>query len=117
MPELRYDVADTVATLTLDRPDSLNAINGSLHRALVDGFAAAASDPQVRVVVLRGAGRAFSAGGDLKAVAAGEDMGHPLELALAIAALRVPVVAVVHGYCLGQAFELVQCCDLVIAAE
>jgi enoyl-CoA hydratase/carnithine racemase len=115
MPDLLYDVADGVAKLTLNRPDSLNAINGSLHRQLLDAFARAGADPGVRVVVLRGAGRAFSAGGDLKAVAAGEDMGDPMDLATALLELRKPVVAVAHGYCLGQAFELVQCCDLVIA--
>jgi enoyl-CoA hydratase/carnithine racemase len=66
-------------------------------------------------VVLRGSGRAFSAGGDLKAVAAGEDVGHPLVLGRAIWDLAKPVIAAVHGYCLGQACELAAVCDLTVA--
>ena len=111
-----YEVDSGVARLTLNRPEALNAINGPVHHGLLDGLARAGADGTVRAVVLRGHGRAFSAGGDLKAVARGEDVGHPLVLGRAIWELPKPVIAAVHGYCLGQACELAATCDLTVAA-
>lgn len=115
MSDVEYQRLGTVATVTLNRPAALNAINRSMHDGLVGSLARAQADPEVRVVVLQGAGRAFSAGGDLRAVAAGEDVGDPGDLATALGQLTMPVVAAVHGYCLGQAFEIVLSCDLVVA--
>jgi len=112
-----YCVADGTATITLNRPEVLNAINGAVHRGILDGVERAAGDDTVRVVVIRGSGRAFSAGGDLKAVAAGEDVGHPKALGRAIWNLAKPVIAAVHGYCLGQACELAGVCDLTVAGR
>jgi len=112
---VRYRVAGAVAEITLNRPEVLNAINGAVHRGILAALDRAAGDDTVRVVVLRGSGRAFSAGGDLKAVAAGEDVGHPLVLGQAIWNLAKPVIAAVHGYCLGQACELAGVCDLTVA--
>lgn len=113
---LLWTERDGVATLTLNRPRVHNAMNGALHHALAAGLARAGADEAVRVVVIAGAGRSFSAGGDIKAVAAGEDVGDPVDLALAIWNLPKPVVAAVHGFCLGQAWELAAVCDLTIAA-
>lgn len=115
MSDVEYETAGGVATVTLNRPGSLNAIDRSVHDGLVASCARAQEDPDVRVVVLQGRGRAFSAGGDLRAVAAGQDVGDPADLAAALEGLSMPVVASVHGYCLGQAFELVLSCDLVVA--
>jgi 2-(1,2-epoxy-1,2-dihydrophenyl)acetyl-CoA isomerase len=112
-----YGVADGMATITLNRPEVLNAINGAVHRGILAGLERAAGDDAVRVVVIRGSGRAFSAGGDLKAVAAGEDVGHPKALGRAIWNLAKPVIAVVHGYCLGQACEMAGVCDLTVAGH
>jgi enoyl-CoA hydratase/carnithine racemase len=112
-----YRVADGTATITLNRPEVLNAINGAMHRGILEGLEQAAGDDTVRVAVIRGSGRAFSAGGDLKAVAAGEDVGHPKALGRAIWTLAKPVIAVVHGYCLGQACELAGVCDLTVAGR
>jgi enoyl-CoA hydratase len=114
---VRYETDGPVARITLNRPGKLNAINGQVHDGILSTLARAEADDAVRVVVLRGSGRAFSAGGDLKAVAAGEKMGHPSALGAAIWNLGKPVVAAVHGYCLGQACELATACDLTIAAE
>jgi enoyl-CoA hydratase/carnithine racemase len=108
---------DGVARIMLNRPKSLNAINGEVHQGLLRALDRATVDEEVRAIVVTGSGTAFSAGGDLKAVAAGEDMGDPLELARAIWNSPKPVVAAVHGYCLGQAMELTLCCDLVVAAS
>lgn len=114
MPTVLYENTDAVATVTLNRPEALNAINLELHEALHAALARAVAE-QARVVVLRGAGRSFCAGGDLRAVAAGEDVGDPQRLAQALTSLPMPVVAGVQGHCLGQAFELLQLCDLVVA--
>jgi len=113
---VRYRGAGAVAEIMLNRPEVLNAINGAMHRGVLAALDRAAGDDAIRVVVLRGSGRAFSAGGDLKAVAAGEDVGHPVALGRAIWDLAKPVIAAVHGYCLGQACELAAVCDLTVAA-
>ena len=112
---MRYRVAGAMAEILLNRPEVLNAINGAMHRGVLAALDRAAGDDAIRAVVLRGSGRAFSAGGDLKAVAAGEDVGHPAALGQAIWNLSKPVIAAVHGYCLGQACELAAVCDLTVA--
>ena len=112
-----YRPAGSLAEITLNRPEVLNAINGAMHRGILEGLDRAAGDQAIRAVVIRGSGRAFSAGGDLKAVAAGENVGHPVALGQAIWGLAKPVIAAVHGYCLGQACELAGVCDLTVAAK
>ena len=112
-----YRPAGSMAEITLNRPEKLNAINGAMHRGILAALERAAGDDTIRSVVIRGSGRAFSAGGDLKAVAAGEDVGHPVVLGQAIWNLAKPVIAAVHGYCLGQACEVAGVCDLTVAAR
>lgn len=112
--------------LVLDRPDRLNALNHELVDALDRAIDAAATDPAVRVVVIEGAGRAFSAGYDLNEEV-DEVIEGPLQwrdlLARDIAVtMRLwdcpkPVIAQVHGYCLAGALELAMACDLIVAAE
>jgi enoyl-CoA hydratase/carnithine racemase len=114
---VRYRSVGGVGEIMLNRPEVLNAINGAMHHGILAALDRAAGDGTIRVVVLRGSGRAFSAGGDLKAVAAGEDVGHPAALGRAIWNLTKPVIAAVHGYCLGQACELAAVCDLTVAAR
>jgi enoyl-CoA hydratase/carnithine racemase len=114
---ITYDVADSIGRITLNRPGKLNAINGALHRGLLGTLRRAAHDPEVRVVVLRGAGRAFSAGGDIRSGEPVEEIGDPRDIARAIWDLPKPVIAEVHGYCLGQGCEIAAVCDLTVAAE
>lgn len=112
--------------LTLNRPAKLNALNGPLIHALVAALDAAEADLDVRVIVLEGAGRAFSSGYDLTEESEG-GIGGPVEWRRALAAdvaatLRFldspkPIVAQVHGYALAGGLELAMACDLVVVAE
>jgi enoyl-CoA hydratase len=121
-----YEESGPVAVLTLDRPDKLNAINAVMVGELSQALDRAEAAPDVRAIVLRGAGRAFSAGFDL-------DMGED-ESGDAIGFLRSelrkdfdvimrfwdcpkPTVAAVHKYCLGSAMEMAVACDVTVAAE
>ncbi|HSG85685.1 MAG TPA: enoyl-CoA hydratase-related protein [Candidatus Limnocylindrales bacterium] len=109
--------------LTLNRPAKLNALSDELLDAVVDAVEAAGRDPDVRVVVLRGAGRAFCSGFDL---ASGEEVAtaaawrelleRDVRQTLRIWGSPKPVIAQVHGYCLAGGLELAMACDLVVAA-
>jgi enoyl-CoA hydratase len=112
-----YRADGSVAHIILNRPEVLNAINAPVYNGLLEALERAGSDEAIRSAVIRGSGRAFCAGGDLKATAAGEQEGHPSVLGRAIWNLAKPVIAAVHGYCLGQACEVAAVCDLTVAAR
>jgi enoyl-CoA hydratase/carnithine racemase len=116
-PAAVYTVVDRVAYLRMNRPRVLNAINRALHDAIMDGLQQAGDDDDVAAVVLSGNGKAFSAGGDLKESAEGNGIAVPIDIAHAIWDLPKPVIASVHGYCLGHAFEIAAVCDLIVAAQ
>src|SRR5215218_143766 len=119
-----------VATLTLNRPESLNALDLSLMDALVDASAEVASDDALRVVVIRGAGKHFMAGGDIRTFAGMLD-GEPAErtrrfkrmiarLHSAIEAFHRmphPVIGQVQGAVAGFGLSLMNACDVVVAAD
>ena len=123
---LLYEVADGVATITLNRPDSMNAMSPELAAELHDAALAIDASPEVRAVVLTGAGKVFCAGGDLGAFAAAGDgartlimkMTGDLHLALSrLARNSAPVIAAVNGTAAGAGFSLLMAADLAIAAE
>lgn len=123
---LRYSVEGGVATLTLDRPEKRNALNGALVQALKDGLARSEGDGSVRVVALRGAGKDFCSGADLAEMERIAGMGRDgnLEDARSLGALfrqmrdqPQPIVAVVHGRALAGGCGLASACDLVLARE
>jgi len=106
---------DGLCTLTLNRPDKMNALNVPLFeelRAHVDAIAG--QTETVGCVILRGAGRAFSAGHDLRDIRPGEDKYFQTETVSALANLPQPVIVAVHGYCYTGALELALAADLII---
>lgn len=120
---VRLQVADGVATITLDRPDAMNAVTTALAVALEQAVRAAGEDPDVRVVLVRGAGGNFCAGGDFEEVqrlrAEGPDALRTLFAAFRAACAAVgeipqPVVAAVEGVAMAGGFELMQACDVVL---
>ena len=116
-PSLLRDLQGGVLTLTLNRPDKLNAIDTDLSRALRAAFEAAGGDPAVRVVVLRGHGRAFCAGRDVSAPPTDDDLVQVQAVSQAIVGLPQPVVVAVHGWTIGAGLEWMLDADLVIAAS
>jgi enoyl-CoA hydratase/carnithine racemase len=123
-PLVRVEVADWVATVTLDRPEALNAISTELATALAEAVEPLATDPRVRALVLTGAGeRAFCVGADLKQRAGLDDHGWFVQreaFRRGFAAVRrcpLPSVAAVFGFALGGGTELALSCDLVVAAD
>jgi enoyl-CoA hydratase len=124
-----YETKDRIGYITLNRPDKRNALNMAVWRAVGDATAQAEADKDVRVIILRGAGKSFCAGLDLSAE---NDILHLLtgdsgavqkveffrivreaqQIHCRLEELRVPVIAAIHGHCLGAGLELVLCCDM-----
>jgi enoyl-CoA hydratase len=121
-PILRETLADlAVAVLTLNRPKTLNALSDSVMAALDEALTSLESDDAVRCVVLRGSGRAFAAGADVSAMAeegAAELLANgQLDRWERVRRFEKPLIAAVHGFCLGGGCELAESCDIVIAAD
>jgi enoyl-CoA hydratase/carnithine racemase len=121
MDFITVDRRGQVTTITLNRPQAMNSITPDMHYELQAAFDAFASDADQRVCVVTGAGeRAFCAGSDLKAMAAGETRPYPKSGYAGLIArfdLDKPVIAAVNGLALGGGFELVLACDIVVASE
>lgn len=116
---LRAD-ADGVTTLTLNRPDKLNALNPSVFTELRSHLDTIAGDDSVRCVVITGAGRAFCAGHDLGAIASHEpapSRHFEPETVDALENLPQPTIARIHGHCYTGGLELALACDLLVADE
>jgi len=122
-----YEQTAGVAAITLNRPEALNAWTPELGRALLGHLETAAADPTVRAVLVRGAGRAFSAGADVKNAreltpAGDPDLSRRLReiynpIVLAVRGAPKPVVAAVNGAAAGLGVSLALACDFVLAAE
>ena len=116
-PTLLSTLDNGILTLTLNRPAKLNAINNALATALLEALQAASDNPEVRVIRLRGNGRAFCAGRDVTAPPTERDLELVQGVALAIVRHPKPVVAAVHGWTVGAGFEWMMDADVVVAAE
>jgi 2-(1,2-epoxy-1,2-dihydrophenyl)acetyl-CoA isomerase len=124
---IRYEATDGVATITLARPDKLNAITAAMHADLRDALAAAEADAAVRCLVITGDGRAFSSGQDLtEERLAGPDgkidFGGRLDrdynpLALRLYGYPKPTIAALNGPAVGAAANLALACDIIVAAR
>jgi enoyl-CoA hydratase len=120
---VRAETVDGVRTLTIDRQDKMNALNSAVRTALAEAISAAEADPEVRVLVLTGAGeKAFVAGADVSEFA---DRS-PVEQRAAMASPTVfdrvwdcpkPVIAMIRGFCLGGGSELALACDIRIGSD
>lgn len=116
-----------IATLVMNRPDRLNALNSELANALNDAFTRVAQDESIRVVILTGAGRAFCAGGDLGHIRKGRESGDVKELepllrsgmqmVLTMRTMAQPVIAAINGAAAGGGMNLALAADIRIAAE
>lgn len=121
MDAVVVDRRNGISTVTLNRPDRLNAVTSEMWTRLAEVFAGEAAAPEVRVLVVTGAGRAFCSGADLS----GSDRKiHPLDAmrtvgdaALALHRIPKPTVAAVNGPAVGAGMNLALACDLVIASE
>ncbi len=124
---LIYEVKDGIATLTLNRPERLNALGGTLRDDLFDAVTRAGADPDVRVMVVTGAGKGFCSGGDVKAMAeakAGQRQRPLIEkiapgrdrTLLAMREAPQPIIAAVNGAAAGAGMNLALGCDIRIAS-
>src|SRR5438132_800649 len=122
---IRYESVDGLATITLARPDKRNAMNLEMFSELGDAAEAAAGDPEVRAVLVRGEGPSFCAGLDLSALGGlaeirGARFRSFVRMAqrpfAALARMPKPSLAEVHGHALGAGFQLALACDLRVAS-
>src|SRR5687768_13778679 len=123
-----FEVRNQIAFVTLNRPDSMNAVNRQMARELVEACKQVEDDPGIRVAIFTGAGeKAFSAGMDLKERA--ETSFSPIERrnqklsqtihtqSRAFGAMTKPTIAAIRGYCVGGGLEMALACDMRVAAE
>jgi len=119
-----YEKQEAIAFLTFNRPEAMNALNTEVNLKLIELLGRAEDDPDVRVVILKGAGdKAFVAGGDIREMLGKDAMG-ARDYALAakrvidrIWNLKKPVIAAIQGFCLGGGLEYALACDLRTASE
>ena len=125
---IKVEIEERIATLTMNRPERLNALGAGMREQMLKALIELGDNPEVRVVLITGAGRAFCSGGDVKEMSERQDSGaatrHPPEIQPVrekiLAVMRTmpkPVIAVVNGVTAGAGFNLALGCDMRIASE
>lgn len=121
---LRIEKRDGICTITLNRPDVLNAMNEGLHRELEDIWIDVNDDDEVKAIILTGAGRAFCAGGDIRGMKEGEldpskrmPLRNGRRLLLRMLEVEAPVIAAINGDAIGSGASVALLADVIIAAE
>lgn len=126
MSEIIYEVENSIATITLNRPEKRNALNEKLVNDLKDALCQADSDENLRAIIIKGAGKDFCSGADLSAIQKiaesnilenWDDAHNLLELFSLIRKVKIPVIAAVHGRALAGGCGLATACDLVLASK
>ncbi|MFN8224776.1 MAG: enoyl-CoA hydratase/isomerase family protein [Gaiellales bacterium] len=130
MALIEVEVEGRLGTLTFNRPEKLNALSPQMFEGFVDSFRGLVADKDVRVIIIKGSGRAFSVGFDVdtdseakrgnERVTAYEDwvgLRAIVDRWLEVWRAPKPVIAAVHGYCMGLATQLAVCCDLTVVAR
>jgi len=125
-----YEVSEKIATITLNRPEVLNAISPLMAKELKDAYAAAEADPQVWTIIVSALGRAFTSGADVSEIpgtgkvvyeepylSTHEQWDAPQEATPPFRTMTKPVIAAINGLCCGAGMDLVTCADIVIAAD
>ena len=127
--DLLEAIKDGVALLTLNRPERLNALSGPMLDAMLEALPRLADDPSVGVVVITGAGRGFCAGGDVKAMAEGQELGgvtleekaqslrSRMEVSRWLHEMPKPTIAMVRGAAAGAGLSIALACDLRVASD
>jgi 2-(1,2-epoxy-1,2-dihydrophenyl)acetyl-CoA isomerase len=123
---IKYDVADRIATITLNRPERMNAFTWEMTDAWADALSEAQHNDAVHVVIVTGAGKAFCSGGDIQNMGERQDRtplmrkeelaGHVQKIPLTLEAMDKPVIAAVNGAATGAGMDLALQCDLRFAA-
>ena len=119
---VKYDQQNAIAIITINRSDAMNSFNTELRSELYAAIKRAASDQSIKVVVLTGEGRSFSAGADLKTIEASDDVGEVLQneyrpIFEIITSMRQPIIAAVGGSAAGIGMSCALACDLLIMAD
>ena len=116
---VEFEKRGSIAEIRLNRPDKLNAVNADMRSELDDALNKAEQNDAVRVIILSGNGRAFSAGFDLESQSESitQELKEDFDLIMRFWDCPKPVIAAVHGYCLGSSMEISALCDITIAAE
>jgi 2-(1,2-epoxy-1,2-dihydrophenyl)acetyl-CoA isomerase len=118
---VKYECNEGIAIITLNEPDSLNALSNQIKSDLIKWAEKAEADPEVKIVIITGAGKAFSAGGDVRGMGkrttleSVEKINNTTKVILRLAELQKPVIAAVNGYAMGAGFSLALAADIVIA--
>ncbi|MDM5338403.1 enoyl-CoA hydratase [Fictibacillus enclensis] len=120
---LLIEAEGPILTLTLNRPERLNSFSEEMITSLTEALREAQNSGEIKVIILKGAGRSFSAGGDVKTMGQAtpqdvyEHIGKLNRCILTMKETEIPIIAAVHGFAAGAGFNLAMACDLIVAAE